>query len=238
MTAYGYLEYSETIGDVDWLTEYDTFPLVDEKYIPKMEYVRSYGGKIQWTLLEQATNRYDMINMRLDSVMNMMRLRENATVLGKMIAKLDHTNLSNDETVSDWNDTSAGTPALDIKKGQNQIGRNTQKMYFGDSLIMNTNLQEKLYAFDFVQNNMYTSAQFMETGNIPKLAGMPVTLIETMADDEFIIFQSRYIGDWITTEALRSEPYIVNPRLFERWIWTTAEPVITHPRAMYRGTIP
>jgi hypothetical protein len=232
------LEYGETTGGVDELTEYDNLPLVDETYVPKTERVRSYGGKIQWTRLEQATNKFDMIDMRLDSVMSMMRVWENEIVLAKMIAKLDHTNLKNDETVSDWDDPLKGTPALDIRKAMNVIGANTEKQNFGDTLIMNTAMQEKLMAFDFVANNMYSSGQFMETGIIPKLAGLPIMLVESVADNQFFVFQSRLIGEWVVTEPLTSEQWQINPRLFERWIWTTADPMITHPRLQYRGTLP
>jgi hypothetical protein len=237
MLAYGYLEYGETVGDVDWLGERDNLPVVDETYEQRMISVRSYGGKVRWTLSEQETNAYGMIGQRQDSVMNLMRNRENTTIMTAMIAALDESNLSNDHDMSDWSDTSAGTPAQDIKKASNIIAKLTGKAYRGDVLIMNTTTEEYLYEYDFVQNNLYTQAQFNETGQLSRLAGLPIVSIEEVPDEYFFVFQSGILGDWMTTEGVRTVVWQVDPRKFEQWVWTTAEPAITHPRVQFRGHI-
>ena len=237
-SAYAYLEFDRIIGEVDWITEMDSFPTIDENYVPMVETVKSYGGKIRWSLREMETNQYNMINSKIDSAMNHMMLWENARTLVKMAAKLDHTHLANDETVSDWSDPSVGTPPQDIRKAMNRIGLNTWKTYWGDTLIMNTNTISYLYNYDFVQNQMYSNYMFNQFGIVPNIAGLPITAIEAVPDNTFYVFESGVVGEWVIMEPIRTLQWQPEARRFEQLIWTTAEPVINHPRVVYRGTIP
>lgn len=237
LLAYGYLEYGVTTGDIDWLGEYDNLPIVDEKYTPKMVGVRKYGAKVQWSRDEQETDRYSLIGQRQDSAMNLLRMRENATAIAAMITGLNHGKYANDELLSDWTDTSIGTPAEDVKLASTTILLNTKKQYEGDTLLMNTRTELLLYYYDWVKNSLYTQAQFIETGKMSRLAGYPIVNIEELPDGYIFLFNSGIIGEWMTTMPLRSDIWQLNPQLYEQWIMTAGEPVVTHPAVQFRGKV-
>jgi HK97 family phage major capsid protein len=237
LLAYGYMQYKESTGDVEWLGEVGDLPVVDESYDQRMVGVQKYGAKIRWTREEQETDRYNMIANRQDRVLGRFRSRENAMVTAAMVAALDHSNLGNDEEMSDWSDKDAGTPDEDVKAAMDRIAELTEDDYTGNVLLMHPNVEAYLYKYDFVKNNQYTTSQFMQTGKIPTLAGLPILKMRAVPDNYFVVFQSGILGEWMSTEGLVSEVWKMNPWKFEQWNWTTAQAVVTHPAVQYRGKV-
>jgi hypothetical protein len=139
--------------------------------------------------------------------------------------------------MTDWTDTNVGTPDEDVKLAQDAIYDMTNEMYSGDVLLMNPATERALYKYDFIKNNLYTQARFMETGRVPDLAGLAIVTARAVPVDYFYVFQSGVMGDWMTTTPITPAIWQVNPWMFEQWVWTKAEAAITHPRVQFRGKV-
>jgi hypothetical protein len=226
------------IGSIEQLGELGELPVIDSKYAEKFIGVRKYGAKVWWTLEEQQLNMYNTIGNRQDDLMSAMRAYENSMVVAALNKALSHDKLVNDEDMSDWSDFDGdGKPAEDISAAQAKIMEMTNDRYSGDVLLMHPDTAAYLKAYDFIKNNLYTQARFMETGTIPDLAGLAVVQIRSVPKDYFYVFQSGQLGDWMTTTPITSAVWQVNPFMFEQWVWTKAEAVVTHPRVQFRGKV-
>ncbi|HJK56624.1 MAG TPA: hypothetical protein O0X46_00040 [Methanocorpusculum sp.] len=162
-------------GEVRIVSENGDIPRIDTDFLKKVRSVDWYGGYIEITLDEVEDGRADAVQTKVENLAYAMQLYEQRNILWTVSNAQGLNTLAG----TDWTGSSAD-PLRDLQKAKNLVKKDGLP---ADTLVISTSLSEYLSSMDIVKSRIYNtngSQSFVNTGDLPPLAGLRVVVDDEM----------------------------------------------------------
>ena len=227
-----YIDVADIAGSVDFISPEGGFNSLDQSGDKTTKIIKPYGAYFDITKLENDLSDTAAVQRKIgDSVHLVHKFADDLTmsrILASNLGTFDGT---------DWTSTTTGDPLLDLAKCKRIIKVATEGQFTPDSLVMNTLMEERLGAFDFVRNSLYIDKNYADTGNLPSMGGHSINTDDGVDPGDAGVALSLVRGKMgfyaetypFTVETV-SGLMLGNPMIHSRtFIYEMKEPVIDRP---------
>lgn len=229
--AVSYNTMSDIQGSVDWITVEGGLPVLDQTGTKTTKIIRPFGAQFDITLDEKEEGDTGAVKEKIGDAVHAMRLFEDTLIMTRLLASAMNT-----FDATDWTAPATGKPVDDLAECTRRIKVATKGKLPTD-LVYTALMEERLKAFDVVQNNTYLQSEVVKNGRIPFLGGLGLNTDEGVDSSDAgvaMVLTRGQMGFLAEKRPLTIVPvegkYLGNPLIACRYfMFAQLEPVINKP---------
>lgn len=222
-------------GMVDYITEEGGWKKLDSTYDRKTASIRPYGAMFEITTQERKNAKVAAAAKKISGGSHKMRRFEDDRIFSAIINAQGVNTMDG----SDWTTPKGdamGDPFGDIQKGKKMVRDSTKGLEATD-IVMSGEMEQRLGGFDFVKNKMYSNTDLLQTGTLPKIAGLNLVVddsIDPNDEGRVAILRRKDCGYIAETQPLTVVAVtglnIPNPLIdFQYYCFAQGRPIIDSP---------